>query len=282
MSWSTSELRVRLAPLNRFKPSSKIFYWPFQGGTSFVDLLCFCSVLCLLCLCASVYMCFVVTCWERADLLALVCGVFCEFVTFPLVSWVRCGTWLYRFLIFAPLLTSTRLMTIIFEMAIKKMSKWSGFFILWKNSRNLVLKDQKGCPTYCMAKLVSVLSYNINHIRWCSALIIIIEPWHGISNNVVRATSKASDQHAHTCSLIRAFTSRLNIPWLLSHLPNILLEFFVSKGGCTGSSESTLVKMPHCCTCHGSIIFVFILGCASVLTYNQLGYFRDYSVVFIL
>ena len=31
-------------------------------------------------------------CWEGADLLALVCGVFCEFVTFPLVSWVRCGT----------------------------------------------------------------------------------------------------------------------------------------------------------------------------------------------
>ena len=28
-----------------------------------------------------------------------------QFVTFPLVSWVRCGTWLYRFLIFAPLLT---------------------------------------------------------------------------------------------------------------------------------------------------------------------------------
>ena len=43
-------------------------------------------------LCASVYMCFVVTCLERADLLALVCGVCREFVTFPLVSWVRCGT----------------------------------------------------------------------------------------------------------------------------------------------------------------------------------------------
>ena len=43
-------------------------------------------------LCASVYMCLVVTCWERADLLALVCGVNCEFVTFPLVSWVRSGT----------------------------------------------------------------------------------------------------------------------------------------------------------------------------------------------
>ena len=57
MSWSTSELRVRLAPLNRFKPSSKIFYWPFKGGTSFVDLLCFCSVLCLLCLCARLFIC---------------------------------------------------------------------------------------------------------------------------------------------------------------------------------------------------------------------------------
>ena len=39
-------------------------------------------------LCASVYMCFVVTCWERADLLDLVCGVYCEFVTFPLVSFI--------------------------------------------------------------------------------------------------------------------------------------------------------------------------------------------------
>ena len=27
-------------------------------------------------LCASVYMCFVVICWERADLLTLVCGVY--------------------------------------------------------------------------------------------------------------------------------------------------------------------------------------------------------------
>ena len=60
-----------------------------------MDLLCFCSVLCLPCLCARLFvcaLCFVVTCWERADLLALVCGVYCEFVTFPLVSWVRCGT----------------------------------------------------------------------------------------------------------------------------------------------------------------------------------------------
>ena len=38
-----------------------------------------------------------------------------------------------------------------------------------------------------------------------------LEPWHGISNNVVCATSKASDQPAHTRSLVRAFASRLNI-----------------------------------------------------------------------
>ena len=45
-------------------------------------------------LCASVYLCLVVTCWERADLLALICGVLLSTVTvtFPLVSLVRCGS----------------------------------------------------------------------------------------------------------------------------------------------------------------------------------------------
>ena len=62
-----------------------------------MDLLCFCSVLCLLCLCARLFVCAL---WSpaggggggEAGLFALVCGVYCEFVTFPLVSWVRCGT----------------------------------------------------------------------------------------------------------------------------------------------------------------------------------------------
>ena len=40
---------------------------------------------------------------------------------------------------------------------------------------------------------------------------IIIEPRHEISNNVVCATSKVSDQPAQTRSLIRIFASRLNI-----------------------------------------------------------------------
>ena len=38
-----------------------------------------------------------------------------------------------------------------------------------------------------------------------------IEPVHQFSENVVCATSKDSDQPAHTRSLIRAFASRLNI-----------------------------------------------------------------------
>ena len=42
-------------------------------------------------------------------------------------------------------------------------------------------------------------------------LAYIIEPRHEVSNNVVVATSKGSDQPAHMRSLIRAFASRLNI-----------------------------------------------------------------------
>ena len=38
-----------------------------------------------------------------------------------------------------------------------------------------------------------------------------IEPRHEISNNVVCATSKGSDQPAHTPSRIRAFASPFNI-----------------------------------------------------------------------
>ena len=42
-------------------------------------------------------------------------------------------------------------------------------------------------------------------------LYLYNEPVHEITNNVVCATSKASDQPAHTRSLIRAFASRLSI-----------------------------------------------------------------------
>ena len=42
-------------------------------------------------------------------------------------------------------------------------------------------------------------------------IIDLVEPVHEISNNVVCATNKASNQPAHTRSLIRAFASRLSI-----------------------------------------------------------------------
>ena len=44
-----------------------------------------------------------------------------------------------------------------------------------------------------------------------SCKVILNEPVNEKSNNVVCATRKASDQPAHTRSLIRAFASRLSI-----------------------------------------------------------------------
>ena len=49
-----------------------------------------------------------------------------------------------------------------------------------------------------------------NRKSWMKAMRII-EPVHEISNSVVCAASKASDQPAHMRSLIRAFASRLSI-----------------------------------------------------------------------
>ena len=37
------------------------------------------------------------------------------------------------------------------------------------------------------------------------------------------------------------------------------LEFLSLKGGCTGSSESTLVKMPHCWKSHATAHILFII-----------------------
>ena len=66
-------------------------------------------------------------------------------------------------------------------------------------------------------------------------------------NNVVCATSKASDQPAHTSSLIRAFAGLLSILLTEHHL-----ECLSFKGGCRGLSESTQchVKMPYCWKSH--------------------------------
>ena len=57
-----------------------------------MDHSCYFSLVFVMLSFASVYWCLVVTCWERTDLLALFLMFNCDFVTFALVSWVRCGT----------------------------------------------------------------------------------------------------------------------------------------------------------------------------------------------
>ena len=88
--WILKEAAKLIVPRRYFFCGSFMFY----------------SLLCLLCLCARLFICAL---WSSAgkgltSWLTFVVSN-CEFVTFPLVSWVRFGTWLYPFLIFAPLLT---------------------------------------------------------------------------------------------------------------------------------------------------------------------------------
>ena len=87
-------------------------------------------------------------------------------------------------------------------------------------------------------------------------IALLLEPPHEISNNVVYATSKASDQPAQTRSLIRAFASRLNIAMSFKLLTEYHFEFLRITEGCTDSSESTLVKMPHCWKSHDMVHFL--------------------------
>ena len=72
---------------------------------------------------------------------------------------------------------------------------------------NLSLKNS-GCV---------ILKYSVSTNVLESPPVKEDEPVHEISNSVVCATNKASDQPAHTRSLIRAFASRFNILILLSY-----------------------------------------------------------------
>ena len=52
----TSAPRVRLAQCETcLSPQVKYFYWPFQGGASFLDHLCYFFLVIVLLSCASVY-----------------------------------------------------------------------------------------------------------------------------------------------------------------------------------------------------------------------------------
>ena len=85
-----------------------------------------------------------------------------------------------------------------------------------KNFHLCILHTRKLLPEanrFCTKKQLSPTPSGLkDYIRLYTITIERVnEPWHEISNNVVCATSKASDQPAHTRSLIRAFASRLNI-----------------------------------------------------------------------
>ena len=67
-----------------------------------------------------------------------------------------------------------------------------------------------------------------------------------ISINVVCATSKGSDQPAHTRSLIKSLCYALTYSMSVKLLTEHHLELLSLKGGFTGPSEYTLVKMSHC------------------------------------
>ena len=75
-----------------------------------------------------------------------------------------------------------------------------------------------------------------------------IEPRDEISKHMVCATSKGQDQPAHMRSLIRAFASRLKYPTTVMLLTERHFEFLKRK--LPGSSNTTLLKMPHCWKSH--------------------------------
>ena len=100
-----------------------------------------------------------------AGLLALVCGVFCGFVAFPLVSWVGIGAWLCRFLIFAPLLT--------FKSLLRQGLSEPDFY------GDLEYKLKKFVGSYIFsAQFIKIIShykkigYNINVLQQTACLVV--------------------------------------------------------------------------------------------------------------
>ena len=86
----TSEISKKLALSNIFNPSSifllTISMQNLYGNPFLLFVFHVCHVI------LSVSCRFVITCWEQDDLLTLLCVVFsCIFVTFHMVSWIRCG-----------------------------------------------------------------------------------------------------------------------------------------------------------------------------------------------
>ena len=70
-----------------------------------------------------------------------------------------------------------------------------------------------------------------------------------------------------------AFFGTLSVKLLTEHH----LEFLSLKGGCRGSSDSTLVKMPHCWKSHATAYFIFGKN-----TYSSNGVMDKHNLLVIL
>ena len=104
---------------------------------------------------------------------------------------------------------------------------------------------------YCLVSVLGTLSHSATSIgnrnlpENAEIYSLENEPWHEISNNLVCVTSKGSDQPGHTRSdqsLYLSLENALSVKLLTEHR----LRFLSIKGGCTGLSESILVKISHC------------------------------------
>ena len=116
----------------------------------------------------------------------LVCGSNCEFVTFPFVSWVRCGTWLYRFLIFATLLT----------------------FIVFSNTwffKGIIVDKGLNCVRFRCFLIICVIWHTFR-VPWFGLLSVIIT-FSGHANYVFNWFSIDFQIHV----LPKPFT---NVPWI--------------------------------------------------------------------
>ena len=105
VSWSTSELRVRLVPWNWFMPSSKTNLTDRSKAVLLLWVIFAIDVSCLsCCLVCSLLPCdyLLGTAWPLSSRLRC----FIVFLSLShVVFWVRCGTWLYRFQIVPPFRT---------------------------------------------------------------------------------------------------------------------------------------------------------------------------------
>ena len=98
-----------------------------------------------------------------------------------------------------------------------------GYIVEFSLRLNVILCNLSYSYMYVGRLIFILLQRDCLLVIWViTPKLMLFEPRHEISNNVVRATSKASDQPAHTRSLIRAFASRLNIQWVLSYWLNII------------------------------------------------------------